>query len=359
MTADSQAQLSPDQEGAPAFLRDIWYLAGLARDLRKGRMARQMMLGEPVVLGRMEDGVVFAFRDICPHRGVPLSCGRIKHDRTVECAYHGWRFDANGQCTAIPSLAEKQDLDVSRIRVRSYPVREQDGLIWLYMAADSHTNAPPRVEPPRVPTATAIPRFVERQVFPCGIDHAVIGLMDPAHGPYVHSHWWWRRTPRQKVKDYAPLPFGFVMTRHAPTKPVYKLLGASVSTEITFELPGTRFETIRGRVFGSEIEIVLLTACTPRTEKETDVCQIIYWPAWLGFLKPIFVLLGPTFLGDDRRIVVLQQEGLKFNPRLMLIQDADVPAMWYHRLKKAWAVSVETGTPFTNPMQKTTLRWRS
>ncbi len=55
----------------------------------------------------------------------------------------------------------------------------------------------------------------------------------------------------------------------------------------------------------------------------------------------------------------LQREGLKFNPPLMLIQDSDVPAMWYHRLKKAYAESVSTGAPFVNPVKERTLKWRS
>ena len=58
-------------------------------------------------------------------------------------------------------------------------------------------------------------------------------------------------------------------------------------------------------------------------------------------------------------MVELQREGLKFNPRLMLIRDADVPAMWYHRLKKAWINSVETGAEFANPITETALKWRS
>ena len=86
-----------------------------------------------------------------------------------------------------------------------------------------------------------------------------------------------------------------------------------------------------------------LTTCTPRDAETTQVTQIFYWPAWLGFIKPFFMALGPTFLGDDRRMVELQREGLKFNPPLMLIQDSDMPAMWYHRLKKAWAESVRNG----------------
>jgi len=112
-------------------------------------------------------------------------------------------------------------------------------------------------------------------------------------------------------------------------------------------------------VLGRQIDVVGFTACTPIDADTTQVTQVFYWPAWLSFLKPLFMLLGPVFLTDDRKMAELQREGLKFNPNLMLIQDSDVPAMWYHRLKKAWANSVETGAPFVNPIQPRTLRWRS
>jgi phenylpropionate dioxygenase-like ring-hydroxylating dioxygenase large terminal subunit len=341
---------------ASQFLRDLWYAAALARGVRKGGMRREMLLGEPVVIGRMRSGELFALRDICPHRGVPLSAGRIMPEGTVECPYHGWRFRSDGVCSAIPSLVEGQDLDPGKIKVRSYPVREQDGLIWVYVAAKP--GEAPKSEPPRVPVENATPRWTEVQTFHCGIDHAVIGLMDPAHGPYVHDHWWWKKTPRVKEKHYAPLPNGFVMTAHKPSKPVYSLLG-DVTTEITFELPSTRFEIIQGKLLGKPFKVVGLTLCTPRDADTTDTIQVFYWPAWLGFIKPFFWALGRTFIGDDRKIVELQREGLKFNPSLMLIQDSDQPAIWYHRVKKAWAESVENGTPFVNPVQERVLRWKS
>ena len=63
--------------------------------------------------------------------------------------------------------------------------------------------------------------------------------------------------------------------------------------------------------------------------------QVFYWPAWLNFICPFFWALGRTFIGDDRKIVELQREGLKFNPNLMLIQDADQPAIWYHRRQES------------------------
>ncbi|HEY4125134.1 MAG TPA: hypothetical protein VGM36_11000, partial [Rhizomicrobium sp.] len=169
----------------------------------------------------------------------------------------------------------------------------------------------------------------------------------------------WKRSPRLKEKAYGPQERGFVMTRHQPSKPAYRLLGGDVTTEITFELPGIRFENIRGTLLGRQIDVVGLTTCTPIDADTTQVTQVFYWPAWLGFIKPFFMALGPTFLSDDRKMVELQREGLKFNPRLMLIQDADQPAIWYHRLKKAWTEAVQSGTPFANPVQETTLRWRS
>jgi phenylpropionate dioxygenase-like ring-hydroxylating dioxygenase large terminal subunit len=346
-------------DAVPMFLRDCWYMAAMARDIKRGAVKHKLLLDEPVMIGRTNDGEAFALRDICPHRGIPLSYGQIKSDNTVECPYHGWRFRKDGVCALIPSKVDGQDLvDPSKIRVRSYPVREQDGLIWVYFAQNEREA--PKNEPPRVPIPNAKPRWLESQLFPCGIDHAVVGLMDPAHAPYVHGRWWWRVKPREKVKKYGPLPNGFVMLRHAPSKHAYRLLGgANVSTEITFELPSTRFENIRGTLFGRQIDVSGITVCTPIDANNTQVTQIFYWPAWLAFLKPFFMAIGPTFLGDDRRVVEMQKEGLKYNPPLMLIQDSDVPAMWYHRLKKAWTDSTMNGTPFVNPVKERTLRWRS
>jgi len=374
--------MAGENEASGAFLRDLWYMPALANSLAPGQMRREMLLGEPVVLGRLKSGEVFALRDICPHRGVPLSAGRILAEGSVECPYHGWRFKRDGACSKIPSLTGTEDLKPEQIRVRAYPVREQDGLIWIYMPAKP--GSLPKSEPPRIPleigsidqgnsgansqsrrrtfpSGRATPnkvRWTETQTFRCGIDHAVIGLMDPAHGPYVHAHWWWKKTPRVKEKHYAPLPGGFVMTPHRPSKPVYSLLG-DVTTEITFELPSSRFEIIRGRLFGADFKIVGLTVCTPRDGETTDVIQVFYWPAWLNFIYPFFWALGRTFIGDDRKIVELQREGLKCNPNLMLSQDADQPAIWYHRVKKAWAESTEKGTEFVNPVQERVLRWKS
>lgn len=341
-----------------APLRNLWYVPALSSSLKSGKMRREMLLGEPIVLGRDHDGKTFALRDICPHRGVPLSAGVITTDGAIECPYHGWRFRADGVCAGIPSLAPGQAFDPGRITVRNYPTIEQDGLIWVYMACKGQEARAPASGPPKVQIEHARPRWTHKQTFSCAIDHAVIGLMDPVHAAFVHRHWWWRRTIRLKKKQYLPLPAGFIMARHKPTKPAYGLLG-NVTTEITFELPAARFETIEGTLLGRPFRLISLTLCTPRDADCTDIFQIFYWPGWLFFIRPFFTLLGRTFIDDDRKIIELQKDGLRFDPTLMLIPDADMPAIWYHRIKKAWIEASESGTSFDNPMQERVVWWRS
>ncbi len=345
---------------ADPFLRDLWYFAILSRDVKAGKAINKTLLGEPIVFGRTEAGEIFALRDLCPHRGVPLSAGRIA-DGTVECPYHGWRFGPDGGCRLIPSLAAGQEIDPGRIRVRRYPTVEKNGLVWIWMSSDERFAGEPPDPPPQLMLEPhQKPALVERQLFPCPIDHAVVGLMDPAHGPFVHNIWWWRTSGsiHEKAKNYGPSHRGFTMLPHPPSKNggLYKLIGGKPVTEIVFELPGLRYERItagRKRVFG-------FTACTPLTETETEVTQVFFWNiGWAGLLKPILQPIARTFLGQDRRMVTFQAENLKYDPRLMLIRDADVPAMWYFRLKKEWGAAKAENRPFVNPVPTTTLRWRS
>src|SRR5690606_29289844 len=133
------------------ILRDLWYFAATSRELKRGQMFRREILGEPVVLGRDEDGKAFALRDICPHRAVPLSAGRIAPTdgvQTVECPYHGWRFGTqDGVCKQIPSLVEGQPYEASRIRVRRFPTHEANGIVLAFVSADPRATA----EPPPAP----------------------------------------------------------------------------------------------------------------------------------------------------------------------------------------------------------------
>ena len=340
-----------------APLRDAWYYAASSRRLARGRLLARTMLGEPVLLGRDRAGEVFALRDICPHRGMPLSAGRFD-GAEVECCYHGWRFAPDGRCTRVPSLVAGQDFDFARLGVPAYPAREVQGNIWVYFGSDP--DAAPEIPLLKGFAASAAPRLVETMPFPAAIDHAVVGLMDPAHGPFVHSTWWWRsrRSIHPKAKAFAPSPWGFTMIRHAPSSNsrAYRLLGGAPETEIAFRLPSVRIETIRtGRH-----AVANLTALTPIDAETTAVNHCIYWTApWLSALKPALRPYVRAFLRQDRDIMERQRQGLRFDPVLALIDDADTQARWYYRLKQEYRRARAEARPFLNPVAARTLRWRS
>jgi phenylpropionate dioxygenase-like ring-hydroxylating dioxygenase large terminal subunit len=344
-----------DDRAAP--LREAWYYAAPSRALRRGRMLARTMLGEPVLLARDRVGAVFALRDICPHRGMPLSAGRFD-GAEIECCYHGWRFAGDGRCTAIPSLVAGQAFDLSRVAVPRYRAREVQGNIWVYFGDDP--DGAPDIPVVAGFAESAAPRLVETMCFPAAIDHAVIGLMDPAHGPFVHSAWWWRsrHSVHDKAKAFAPAPWGFTMSRHAPSSNsrAYRLLGGLLETEITFRLPSARIEEIQS----GRHRVANLTALTPVDDNTTAVNHCVYWTApWLSPLKPLLRPYVLAFLRQDRDIMARQQRGLRFDPVLSLVDDADTQARWYYRLKEEYRRAGAEARLFRNPVEPRTLKWRS
>ena len=345
------------------FLTDAWYLGALSRDLKPGRLKRVEMLGEPVMLGRSRAGAIFALRDICPHRAAPLSAGRFHRDasgvETVQCPFNGWRFRADGACAAIPSLTADQAMDISKIHVRRYPVAERQGLVFVWMGSTplSEPDGP-------VPTFPGVvggqPKLVDEVVFDAHFDQAVVGLMDPAHGPFVHRQWWWRTTGSEhdKQKRFEPREQGFAMVRHEPSKNsrAYAVLGGQPLTEITFRLPGFRWE----HVTVGKRQVLSLTCLTPINDAHTRVTQIAWsdHPAFL-LLKPLIAVWAKTFLRQDGDMVKLQNGGLKYDHTLIWIEDADRQAKWYQALKREWIASRREQRPFANPVDAATLKWRS
>lgn len=195
------------------------------------------------------------------------------------------------------------------------------------------------------------------------MDNAVVGLMDPAHVPYVHSQWWWRPPStgkKLKEKRFVPRERGWAIERHAPSSNslAYRaLFGGEVTTEICFMLPGFRWEVVET----PKVRLFTLTCLTPENENATRITQVTYWKGapLLDVMKPILVPAGFEFLDQDGRMVDLQNEGLKYTQSMLMIDDIDVQAKWYQRLKKEWQKSREEQREFVNPIEPVTLRWMS
>ncbi|MGE0771865.1 MAG: Rieske 2Fe-2S domain-containing protein [Cyclobacteriaceae bacterium] len=341
----------------PLFLKNLWYFAFHGSQVRKGKLIQKEVLGERIAFGRDERGKVFALKDNCPHRGVPLSQGWFD-GQTIQCCYHGWKFNCSGTCTDIPAMADKT-FDVSKIKVYQYPCNEINGTVWVYIPHNKLQTEDAEKHLPNLLVDLG-KKFlhVETVTMPCDIDHSVIGLIDPAHVTFVHQSWFWRSSKNLKLKEkkFEPSEKGFKMVRHKPSanSKGYSVLKGNRSTEIDFQLPGNRFEHIQ---VGNH-EIVSITTLTPINETKTELNHIFYTS--IGLIKFLWWplrSLGKAFIGQDLGVFEKLRQGLETNPTLMLIGEPDTQARWYYELKKKWVQSVEEKSEFVNTLQPQTLHW--
>jgi len=75
----------------PVLLND-WHPIAKSSDVPERTILPARLLGEDLVIWRM-NGEVRVWQDLCVHRGTRLSLGHLKGDH-LECAYHGWTYDA-------------------------------------------------------------------------------------------------------------------------------------------------------------------------------------------------------------------------------------------------------------------------
>lgn len=122
-------------------LKDYWYPVTWAKNVKEKKPFPIRMLDQDLFLIR-ENGKVFALSDRCPHRGVALSTGRQEFPGTWACKYHGWVFDLqSGVLKAV--ITDGPDSPMcGKARVRTYPVEERLGLLWVYIGE----GTPPAVE---------------------------------------------------------------------------------------------------------------------------------------------------------------------------------------------------------------------
>ncbi len=151
------------------------------------------LYGLPLVLYRDKAGKVVAHVDRCPHRNARLSCGRLTSDGTLECPYHGWRFNAEGACTEIPGLARAPK---ASHRVETFPVREAAGIVFVFPRETQPEESPLVPEESEDPAYTCLSRAL---TFP-GSMHAVVeNALDVPHTSVLHRGLF--RTPkRSRVK---------------------------------------------------------------------------------------------------------------------------------------------------------------
>jgi phenylpropionate dioxygenase-like ring-hydroxylating dioxygenase large terminal subunit len=194
----------------PEF-RAFWHPVAWSHEVANAPIA-VTLLAEPLVLVRYRDGTVVAFADECPHRGAPLSLGRLEGEELV-CAFHGWRFGCDGSATCIPAIGAEAPIP-SRARLdRPAEVCERYGIVWVAL------------EPPRLPIPDWVDGRDDRlgEFSPTAHTSEVLAayqtdnLLDSSHFPFLHKSLCTRNPliGEQEVVDQHALGFSTVQRKLA------------------------------------------------------------------------------------------------------------------------------------------------
>ncbi|GAA0754752.1 aromatic ring-hydroxylating dioxygenase subunit alpha [Ideonella azotifigens] len=169
--------------GTPAgsLLRRYWQPVALTDELAGPRPVKAVrLMGQEFVLFRDEQGRHALLDRDCPHRGADLAFGRLE-DGGLRCPFHGWLFDATGQCLETPAEPAESKM-CTRIRQAAYPVVEKSGVLFAYLGQGT---------PPAFPdfdcfVAPDSHTFAFKGLFECNWLQALEVGIDPAHASYLH-----------------------------------------------------------------------------------------------------------------------------------------------------------------------------
>jgi phenylpropionate dioxygenase-like ring-hydroxylating dioxygenase large terminal subunit len=188
-------QFSQEEEGIFQWTKQ-WYPVAVVDFLDPSRPHAMQLLGKDIVLWRDGSGKWRCFEDFCPHRLAPLSEGRVESDGTLLCAYHAWRFDAEGNCFSIPQSKDKQTEAKHCSNPKScavaYPTQERQGLLWVWPESGSQARQESQLRTPRIipelehDSDKVVKLFWNIRDLPYGWDFFMENVMDPAHVSVSH-----------------------------------------------------------------------------------------------------------------------------------------------------------------------------
>lgn len=165
------------------LFRRYWHPALLSEQLPGPdcEPVRLELLSEKMLAFRDTEGKLGLIDEFCAHRGVSLWFGRNEQNG-IRCPYHGWKYDVNGNCTEVPS--EPTSGYCERIKLKSYPLVERGGVIWVYMGPADKQPPLPEWEFATLPKEHS---YMSKRVQASNWLQALEGGIDSSHVSFLHS----------------------------------------------------------------------------------------------------------------------------------------------------------------------------
>lgn len=324
----------PHLKDRDALLINNWYVGALSHDL-KNKPIQTIIYDEAIVLYRDESGKAVALEDRCAHRATQLSQGKICAGK-IQCPYHGWTYNQEGQVTHVPS--EGEGAPKLRYRIRSYPVVEQDGCLWIWMGKGAPKTATPPFRFPNF-SAQGWSHYFMKTNFENEVTHLAENFVDVPHTVFVHKGWF-----RSKADKKVPIKVESNSTSVLVTYDqkndsigfsgrVLNPRGAEMTHTDRFIMPNlTRVDY----GFGDRGFIIISQITPVSTLKSRVYTAIIFRMGWLNFLfYPFLRFYTRQVIEQDVEIMANQGESFRRDFRQNFAStDADVVHLAIENLRK-------------------------
>jgi 5,5'-dehydrodivanillate O-demethylase len=185
-TAEESERLTRVGPGTPMgeLLRRYWHPVAVTSQFQERGTKAVRLLGEDLVLFRDRSGTLGLIGDRCMHRRAGMVLG-VPEEEGLRCAYHGWRYAADGRCLEQPyeQTADPNSTYKDQIRIKAYPVRQMAGLIFAYLGPEPVPLLPNW----DIFLMGGVTRDIGSAVIPCNWLQIMDNSMDPIHVEWLHQ----------------------------------------------------------------------------------------------------------------------------------------------------------------------------
>jgi phenylpropionate dioxygenase-like ring-hydroxylating dioxygenase large terminal subunit len=322
------------------ILAHHWYPVARVEDITQ-QPQQVILLDVKMALYKTEQGNIHLVRDICPHRGVPLSKGWVDHDHIV-CPYHGLQYNEQGQCTKIPAQPDLTKIS-TRFSLTKFPVVVQYGLVWtsLFNRNEQSANFPvldtwddedhQAILPPFVDIAGSSGRQLE-------------GFIDVAHFAWVHHQAFADRknqiVPKYQTErtDYG-LKSTYISDVSNYPHGLQHLAPAGFLWKREFDVYPP-FSAILTVYFPNDGLLKILNACCPVSHNKTR----LFVPLTRNFdttgdLQAVYDFNAQIFAEDQEMVESQKPEELPLDITMEAHFEADRSSTTYRRILAEWGLS--------------------
>lgn len=293
-----ESSLSLEEE-----LKNHWFAVQFSSTLEKDMMIPFDLFGEPWVIFREKDGKAACVKDECAHRACPVSIGTVV-DGEVQCPYHGWQFNGQGNCTKMPSTAMCKG-----IKIKALPVVEVDGMIWVWPGWREPMGTPEGVAAP--PPGFKIHAEIEVEV---PVEHGLLieNLLDLAHAPFTHTTTFARGWPVPEVVRFKAAEALSGAWHPYPIDMEFRPPCVTVST-IGLAQPGKIERNVGAKDCQNHLHQIHV--CLPSKQGHTRLLyrmsmDFLDWARYIPGIKSLWKYVAGQVLGEDLVLVQGQQDRL-------------------------------------------------